>query len=261
VKFCHSAELHSPFLSALFYSHAFTPETVSLERSAFWRGFLDCSPFILVVAPFGLLFGVVATEGGLDLLQAMSMTVLVIAGASQFTALALMADHAPTFIVIFASLAVNLRMAMYSAALLPHIGKASLKSRILASYFMVDQTFAVSIKKYENEPEWTIGRKLAYYFGCASSICPFWYGFSLLGALVGKAIPETYSLDFAIPICFIALVAPMLRSLPHLIAALVSITLALVFSWMPYNLWLLVAAIFAMMAGARTEIWLKQRKA
>lgn len=233
---------------------------MSLERSAFWRGFLDCSPFILVVAPFGLLFGVVATEGGLDLLQAMSMTVLVIAGASQFTALALMADHAPTLIVIIASLAVNLRMAMYSAALLPHLGSANLRSRILASYFMVDQTFAVSIKKYENEPEWSTGQKLAYYFGCASSICPFWYGFSLLGAILGKAIPEQYALDFAIPVCFIALVAPMLRSLPHLVAALVSISLALLLGWMPYNLWLLVAAIFAMMAGVKTELWLEQRK-
>ena len=222
---------------------------------------MDCSPFILVVAPFGLLFGVLASEAGLDLLQAMSMTVLVIAGASQFTALALMSEHAPTFIVILASLAVNLRMAMYSAALLPHLGKASLKSRILASYFMVDQTFAVSIKKFENEPEWSIAQKLSYYLGSAMSICPLWYVFSLIGAVAGKAIPKEYSLDFAIPICFIALVAPMLRSLPHLVAALVSISLALLLGWMPFNLWLLIAAIFAMIAGARTELWLKQRNA
>lgn len=232
-----------------------------MKQSAFWRGFLDCSPFILVVAPFGLLFGVIATEAGLNLLEAMSMTVLVIAGASQFTALALMSEQAPTFIVIIASLAVNLRMAMYSAALLPHFGQASLRSRILASYFMVDQTFAVSIKKFDNEPEWSISQKLAYYFGCAMSICPLWYVFSLIGAVAGQAIPKEYSLDFAIPICFIALVAPMLRSLPHLVAALVSIILALLLGWMPFNLWLLIAAIFAMIAGAKTELWLKQRKA
>jgi predicted branched-subunit amino acid permease len=166
---------------------------MSTTQRTFWRGFLDCSPFILVVAPFGLLFGVAAGETGLDLIQTMSMTVLVIAGAAQFTALALLDDHTPTFIVILVSLAVNLRMAMYSAALVPHLGKASLRTRLLASYFMVDQTFAVSIRQYEHAPQWPITEKLAYYFGAAASICPFWYGFSLLGALIGKAIPHSTS--------------------------------------------------------------------
>jgi 4-azaleucine resistance transporter AzlC len=234
---------------------------ISNLNSTFWRGFLDCSPFILVVAPFGLLFGVVANEAGLNLLETMSMTFLVIAGASQFTALALLNDQAPTLIVIIASLTVNLRMAMYSAALVPHLGKASLGSRLLASYFMVDQTFAVSIKKYEKAPQWSMQRKLAYYFGCVTSICPFWYGFSLMGALVGQAIPKSYSLDFAIPICFIALIAPAMRSLPHVAAALVSVTMAVLLSWMPYNLWLLVAALVAMMVGARTELWVKRQRA
>ena len=231
------------------------------SKSAYWSGLRDCSPFILVVAPFGLLFGVVATEAGLNLLETMTMTVVVIAGAAQFTALALLEDQAPTIIVIIAALAVNLRMAMYSAALLPHLGKSSLATRALASYLMVDQTFAVAIKKYEQQPAWSVPMKVAYFFGCASSIMPFWYSFTLLGALVGQSIPKEYSLDFAIPICFISIIAPMMRSFPHLVAALVSILIALLLSWMPYNLWLLIAAILAMMAGAQTELWVARRRA
>ena len=233
---------------------------MSESKSAYWSGFRDCSPFILVVAPFGLLFGVVATEAGLDLLETMTMTFLVIAGAAQFTALALLEDQAPTIVVIIAALAVNLRMAMYSAALIPHLGKSSLSTRAIASYFMVDQTFAVSIKKYEQHPTWSISKKTAYFFGCASSIVPFWYSFTLVGALVGHSIPKEYSLDFAIPICFISIIAPMMRSLPHLAAALVSILLAILLAWMPYNLWLLAAAIVAMMVGAQTEQWITRRR-
>lgn len=230
------------------------------SKSVFWSGFRDCSPFIIVVAPFGLLFGVVASEAGLNLIETMTMTILVVAGAAQFTALALLEDQAPTFIVIIAALAVNLRMAMYSAALLPHLGKASLMTRILACFLMVDQTFAVSIKKYDSDPTLTLAQKTAYYFGCASAVCPFWYSFSLIGALVGETIPKDYSLDFAIPICFISLTAPMLKSLPHLVSALVSIAMALLLAWMPYNLWLIVAAVVAMMAGAKTELMLQARK-
>jgi len=227
--------------------------------SAYRRGYLDCSPFILVVAPFGLLFGAVSSEAGLNLLETMTMTVLVIAGAAQFTALALLQEQAPTLIVIIAALAVNLRMAMYSAALVPHIGSAPLRIRALAAYFIVDQVFAVASRRFELEPDYSVTQKLAFIFGAASSVCPFWIGFSLLGALIGKSIPPGYSLDFAIPICFIAITAPMMRSLPHLVAGVVSILVSLLLAWIPYNLWLLIAALAAMICGAQTELWMKRR--
>jgi len=222
-------------------------------KSAFWTGFRDGAPFILVVAPFGLLFGVVATEAGLNLIETMSMTFLVIAGASQFTALALLQQEAPVFIVLLTALAVNLRMAMYSAALVPHLGAAPLKIRTFLAYCMVDQAFAISFKKYEEMPGMTLEQKVAYYFGAIAPIVPLWYGFSFLGAYAGAAIPPEFSLDFALPICFIALTAPMLRSFPHLVTALVSVILALALAWVPYSLGLIIAAIIAMIVGAETE--------
>ncbi len=228
---------------------------------AFWRGYRDCSPFILVVAPFGVLFGVIATDAGLNVLETMAMTVLVIAGAAQFTALALIEEQAPTLIVIAAALAVNLRMAMYSAALVPHIGGAPLLKRAFAAYFIVDQSFAVAVKTFEFDGGYTVAQKVAFIIGAASAIFPFWIGGTLIGALTGNAIPPEFSLDFAIPICFISIVAPMMRSLPHLVAAIVSIAAALVLSWMPFYLWLMVAALIAMVAGAQTELWLERRRA
>ncbi len=221
--------------------------------SAYWQGFRAGAPFVLVVAPFGLLFGVVATEAGLDIFQTMAMTVLVIAGASQFAAVQLLADGAPVFIAVLTGLAVNMRMAMYSAALTPHLGKAGLWKRALVSYFMVDQTYAVSVAKYEQQPKMGMAEKLAFYFGAVTPICPLWYGFTYVGVVAGAAIPPEYALDFAVPITFIALVAPSMRSLPHLAAAFVSVTVSLALAWMPYNSWLLIAAVMAMMTGAALE--------
>lgn len=235
-----------------------------MDRStsaAFWRGLLDVLPFLLIVVPFAVLFGVVARDAGLNLFEAMSMSVLVIAGASQFTALALMQDNAPVLITVATALAVNLRMAMYSAALVPHVGKARLSTRALISYLMVDQAFAVAVTKYEETPSMTLPEKLAYYFGCMSMLAPLWYLFSLIGALVGQAIPAELSLDFAMPVCFIALTAPLLRSAPHVVAAIVSVLMALVFAWLPWNMGLLVAAALAMIAGAQTELYLNRKRA
>lgn len=220
---------------------------------AYWQGFRAGMPFVLVVAPFGLLFGVVATEAGLDIVQTMAMTVLVVAGASQFAAVQLLSDHAPAFVAILTGLAVNMRMAVYSASLAPHLGKASLGRRALVAYFLLDQSYAVSVAEYVKAPARPLPEKLAYFFGSISPVAPLWYGFTYVGAVAGKTIPPEYALDFAVPITFIAIVAPALRSLPQISAAFVSVTVALLLAWLPYNSGLMIAALLAMMTGVAIE--------
>lgn len=222
-------------------------------NSHFLRGLRDGAPFILVVAPFALLFGVAATEAGLDLAQVMGMSVLVIAGAAQFTALAMMADHAPTIVVLIAALAVNLRMAMYSAALAPWLGRAPLWKRAVAAYVLVDQTYALSALEFERRPEMKTAQRLAYFFGTVTPICPLWYLFTWVGAVFGATIPDGLALDFAVPITFIAIIAPALRTVAHVAAAVVSVGVALALAFLPWNLGLLVAALAAMRAGAVVE--------
>ncbi len=222
-------------------------------NSIFWKGVRDAAPFILVVGPFAVLFGVVATEAGLDLLATMSFSVLVIAGAAQLTALQLLVDQAPTVIVLVSALAVNLRMAMYSASLAPYLGPAPLWQRAVAAYFIVDQSYGLSVYRFEQNPHWGIGQKMAYFFGSVAPVCPFWYVFTLIGALLGSSIPDSFALDFAVPITFLALITPMLRTRAHVAAALVSIAGALVLAFLPYNLGLLVAGILGMVTGAEME--------
>lgn len=229
--------------------------------SAFLRGCLASAPFVIVVGPFALLFGVVATEAGLDVLQVMLFSISVFAGASQFAALQLMQENAPILVILATSLAVNLRMVMYSVAMAPHLGAAPIGTRALMAYFLVDQSFAASQIEFEKRPDLSLAQKVAFFFGTVVPIAPLWFGASLAGALIGKAIPPEFALDFAVPITFLAICAPMLRSLPHVISAGVSIVAALVFSGLPYGTGLLVAAACAMAAGAGAEILLERRRA
>ncbi|MEO0487105.1 MAG: AzlC family ABC transporter permease [Pseudomonadota bacterium] len=227
--------------------------TDTTQKAAFWIGVRQGLPFIFLMVPFGMLFGVVATEAGLNLLEVMSFSIVVIAGAAQFTALALMVEDAPTVIILVTALAVNLRMAMYSAALTPHLGAAPLWQRGFIAYFMVDQAFALSSVAFEEHHSWGLAQKVGYYFGAILPVAPCWYFATLFGALVGEAMPEALALDFALPIVFLALVAPALRTPAHIAAAGVSIVLALALAWMPYGLGLLVAALAAMATGAWVE--------
>lgn len=230
-------------------------------KSAYWKGFRDGAPFIVIIIPFSTLFGVLATEAGLSIFETLTFSVVVIAGAAQFTALQLMNENAPTIVVLASALAVNLRMAMYSASLTPFLGAAPMWQRAILAYFTVDQSYALSVTEYENKPMMTISERVAYFMGTVSPICPNWYLFTLIGALVGKSIPTELALDFAVPIAFLAMVGPMLRTGAHVAAALASVLLALAFAWMPYNLGLMVAGLGGMMAGAQVELWSERRVA
>ncbi|MFK7878112.1 MAG: AzlC family ABC transporter permease [Paracoccaceae bacterium] len=228
-------------------------------KSAFWAGFRGAVPFIVVAGPFAFLFGVLATEAGLNVFETLAFSVVVIAGAAQFTALTLMEENAPTLIILASALAVNLRMAMYSASITPHLGALPLRWRVLGAYFLVDQAYALSIVKFEDHPDMPVRIKFAYFLGTVAPVCPLWYAFSVLGAVVGGAIPASWSIEFVMPLAFIAMIGPMLRSPAHIVAALTSIIVALLAAGIPYNLGLLVAGICGMAAGAQTELWLARR--
>ena len=229
-------------------------------KSIYFRGVLDSAPFIIMIIPFASLFGLLATEAGLSVLEAFAFSVVVIAGAAQFTALQLMVEHAPTLVVLASALAVNLRMAMYSASLTPYIGAAPLWQRALAAYLTVDQTYVVAVAKYERDPEMTVPQRIAYFFGVVTPIIPLWFGFTIVGAVLGTRVPESWALDFAIPIAFLAMIAPMFRTLAHVVAALVAVVASLVFVFVPYSLGLIIAGIAGMMAGAQVEAWTERQQ-
>jgi predicted branched-subunit amino acid permease len=230
-----------------------------MDRHSYLQGFRDGAPFLLVIVPFGAVFGIVGTESGLNLAEVMGFSVLVIAGAAQFAAVQMMTENAPVIIVLAASLAVNLRMAMYSASMAPHLGQVPFWKRGIVGHYLIDQTFATSILKFESTPDMTINQRMWYFFGTATPICLPWYLATWAGAALGTQIPASLPIDFAMPITFLAMIGPMLRTLAHVGAALVSIAVTLALGFLPYNLGLLVAAACAMAAGAALELWQTRR--
>lgn len=227
---------------------------------AFRRGLLTSLPFLIVVGPFGLLFGLVATDAGISVAQTMAFSLLVTAGASQFAAVQLIQDGAPLAIVILTALAVNLRLAMYSAALTPHLGGAPLSWRAVAAYLLMDQNFVAGSAEFQRNPERPVRDKTAFFIGMGLGLSLPWYVVTWLGIMFGRAIPPEYALDFAVPITFLATISPLLRSPAHVAAAATSVGVTLALWWMPYSTGLLVAGVVAMAVGAATETLLSRSK-
>ena len=224
-------------------------------RSAFLRGALHGSPFVMVIVPFAMLFGLLASDAGLAPWEALGFSLSVFAGASQFAALQLMQDKAPVLVILATSLVVNLRMVMYSVALSPHFGAAPLRIRAVMAYFLVDQSFALSVAEFEKRKDLTMAEKVGYFFGVVAAIAPLWMVSVVAGAVMGRAIPADFALDFAVPITFLAMAAPMIRTSAHAVAAVVSVVLVLALQGLPYGTGLLVAGAAGMVAGALVEVW------
>lgn len=227
----------------------------STVKSAWRKGLRDGAPFILMAVPFATFFGVVAADAGLQLAQIIGFSLLVIAGASQFAALQMMLDNAAIALVLLAALAVNMRMAMYSASLVPHLGAAPIWQRALVAYVNFDQTYMQSMITYEATPEMTVPEKVWYFFGVSTLLAPMWVLSTIAGALIGQTIPPQYALDFIVPIMFLAMVAPMLKSLAHVAAAMTSAIIGLLLMGLPSGAGLLIAAGCAMAVGAAVETW------
>ncbi len=227
--------------------------STTTEKSAFAQGCYASAPFLVIGGPFAVLFGLVSIEAGLSVFQTVAMSVVVIAGAAQFTAVQLMTEVAPVWTIIMAGLAVNLRMAMYSASLQPHLGAASFKQRLAIAYLNVDASYALGIIEYEKHPKMLLGEKLAYFFGTMVLMTPVWIVGTYVGAIAGGMLPDNLSIDFAMPILFLALVGTMVKTLAHLGAALTSAVAALLLSGLPVGSGLLIAGFLAMVVGAEIE--------
>jgi len=219
----------------------------------FRRGAIATLPVLLVIAPFGAIFGAIATQAGLNLYEAVAMSVIVLAGAAQIASLQLLNEQAPAIIAILTGIFINLRFAMYSASLAPYWRGAPLWQRALGAYLMVDQAYGMSVRRYIEFTEDSLTDRMGYYFGVALPTVSVWFASTAAGAILGAAIPPQLSLDFAIPVTFIAIFAPMLRGIPNLAAAATSVVLALGFHALPYNLGLILAAFGGMGVGSLVE--------
>lgn len=230
-------------------------------KKSYVKGALAGLPLIVAYIPFSLVFGVFAADLGLSVVQAVSMSAIVVAGAAQFAALGLLADDAPILIAILTGVCVNLRIVMYSASIAEHWRGATFWQRAAAAYVLHDQSYGMSIGRYMEGKEPTLAGKFGWYFGVTTPTTAIWLVGATVGATLGAQIPQSWSLDIAAPVAFLAIAAPMIRTLPHLVAGTVGVAAALLLIDLPYGLSILTGAVLGMAAGAWTEGRLARRAA
>jgi 4-azaleucine resistance transporter AzlC len=228
-----------------------SPACPSGRREEFIRGMRDELPILIGVVPFGMIYGVMALQAGIRVLQAQAMSAVVFAGSSQILFARLVETGTPGLVIVLTVAVINLRHALYSASVAPYLQKLSRVWKWLLSYLLTDEAYAVSITHFQNGERSPY--KHYYFLGAGLTLWSGWQLSTALGVFLGAQIPASWALDFTLALTFIALVAPSLKDRAALLAALAAgVTAVLAYS-MPYKLGLMLAALVGIAAGLAWE--------
>ena len=220
----------------------------------FLKGISDVSPLMIPVVPFGLIFGVLSLEIGFSPLETMGMSLIVFGGASQIVLLQLFSGGASSLVIISSVGAVNSRHMLYGAVVSEHLSDLKMIWKIIISYFLIDQAFAVSneyLKKNKDKNNYF------HLVGGGATCWIIWQSTTFLGIILGSAIPEELGLSFAVPLTFLALLVNDFRKFINVIVIIVSGLIATIgYNFIPFKAYVIVAAL----TGLFTAIVLTKTK-
>ena len=217
----------------------------------FWEGVRAELPLLVGGFPFGMIYGALALNAGLSSAASQMMSSIVFAGSAQFITAQLVHDAVPGFVIILTIAVVNLRHALYSASLAPFVASLPTRWKVLLSYLLTDEAYAPTVLHYEKEGI----TPYSHWFFLGAGLCLWcdWQISTALGIFLGASIPDSWSLDFALPLTFIAMVVPVLKNRAAIAAALSAGITALLANTLPYKLGLILAALVGIVVGTVLE--------
>lgn len=228
--------------------------------SQFWLGVTMFLPVAVSIASYGVVWGVLAGQKGLSVLEVLLMSGLVFAGSSQFVALDSWTPGAlPVVSIVVATAIVNLRMLLMSATLRPLVAGLSRPKALATMFFVSDEQWAMTMAQMRKGEG-----SVAFMLGTGVLSWVAWVGATLLGRVLGAFIddPVKYGLDFAFTATFLALLLGMWKGRSDLVPWLVGALAALLTASMVEGKWyIIVGGIVGSLAGALADQWRARRDA
>ncbi len=181
----------------------------------------DIALTCLAVWFIGLSYGAIAVASGFPLWVPAAQSVLVLAGASEFLFIGIIAAGGSPLAAALAGLLVNARHLPYSLALPDVTGRGW--RRLLGTHVMNDESVVFALAQDD------LAGQRAAYWACGLGVLACWPSGAILGALIGGFVRDTnaFGLDAMFPAVILALIVPALRDRVMLRAAAVGAAVAL----------------------------------
>ena len=214
----------------------------SIWRTLDRKVLADIGLTCLAVFFIGLSYGAVAVASGFPLWVPAAQSVLVLAGASEFLFVGIVAAGGSPIAAALAGLLVNSRHLPYGLALPDMAGPPGVTGRrwgrLFGTHAMNDESVVFALA--QPDPE----RKRAAYWACGLGVLVCWPGGAVIGGLIGSAVHDTsaFGLDAMFPAVILALIVKDLRDTRMLRAAVAAAAIALAAtSFLPAGLPVLLA--------------------
>ena len=174
------------------------------------------------VATYGLAFGLLATQAGMDELQVGTMGGFVFAGASQIVAVERLIAGAGAAAALVAAIALNLRLLLITASIRDVFVGRPWWQLLIGAHLSTDENWALMLAARAR------GKSAGYWYLVGGGACLLvtWLVATTVGAYFSAAIPNPRSLgiDFAFTAAFIAIAVSLWRREHDLIPWLVSVS-------------------------------------
>ena len=218
-----------------------------VPRTHFWhdlvQGFGAMLPLWAVAVPSALAYTLGALAVGLNMAEIGLMSLFVYSAGTQLSVVGLLGLGTGGPTIILATLILNAYVVLVGLAL-GRRAAFSWKERLVAAYFLTDGAYAVSIARDRMTFPFLLGAELSMFV--------IWNGTTLVGMLLGQHVPAVASLgiDFVVPLAFLGLLIPLLKTRADLLAAGAAASVALVAREMwPNGPTVLVACVLGSLAG------------
>jgi predicted branched-subunit amino acid permease len=217
------------------------------ERESLMAGVRGITPLIPAGLAFGLVAGGAITSAGLGVGESVGMSTLVYGASAQLAATVLWAEGAPIAVIVGTALVINARFFIYSASLAPVLSPRSMLEGLGLGYLVRDGAYAATMSKAVPDPDLA---PRPYYVGAALLDWVVWLSATTAGALGASLVPSSWSLEFVVPLVFVALLANTLDSRTATEVAAVSALAAVVLiPLLPMQTGLLAAILLGMVWG------------
>ena len=217
------------------------------SRPAFLEGVRDMAPMMLGVIPFGMVCGVGAMAAGASPIAALAMSMIMFSGAAQIVATQLLVTGAPFAVILLSCLVVSLRLLMYSATMAPYLRPLDHRWRNLLSFVLTDQAFAGTLQRFKRSDD--LRANASYFLGTGALLWVTWQLATIAGIVAGQVIPASWQLEFVVPLCFLAVLVPLLRDRVSIVVFAVATVAVVALDAMPLRLSMICGGLLGIAAG------------
>ena len=201
-----------------------------MHKIGYKQGLIDGIPIAVGYLSVSFGFGITAVNLGIRILHAVLISMTNLTSAGQVAGLTVIVASGALLEMALTQFVINVRYSLMGIALTQRLDpKFSTLHRLLASFFITDEIFAVAVTKKERVTP-------AYMYGLATLPYIGWSLGTVLGAVAGNLLPAALAsaLGIAIYGMFVAIVVPPAKEQKGvLLAVVIAVLISLVLYYLP----------------------------